>query len=48
MNAFEAAEKSDRAGNLQTELEGLFNGQNKSMNNNVTSIPATLLRVTIG
>src|SRR5579862_2309122 len=44
MNAFEAAEKTDRAGNLQTELEGLFNSQNKSTNKNVTSIPATFLR----
>jgi hypothetical protein len=46
MNAFEAAEKNDRAGNLQTELEGLFNSQNKSTNSNATSIPATFLRVT--
>jgi hypothetical protein len=46
MNAFEAAEKNDRAGNLQAELEGLFNSQNKSTNNNTTSIPATFLRVT--
>jgi hypothetical protein len=47
MNAFEAADKNDRAGNLQTELEGLFNRQNKSTNNNATSIPATFLRVTV-
>jgi SAM-dependent methyltransferase len=47
MNAFEAAEKNGRAGNLQTELEGLFNSQNKSTNNNATSIPATFLRVTV-
>jgi SAM-dependent methyltransferase len=46
MNAFEAAEKNDRAGNLQAELEGLFNSQNKSTDNNATSIPATFLRVT--
>jgi hypothetical protein len=46
MNAFEAADKNDRAGNLQAELEGLFNSQNKSTNNNATSIPATFLRVT--
>jgi hypothetical protein len=46
MNAFEAAEKNGRAGNLQSELEGLFNSQNKSTNNNTTSIPATFLRVT--
>src|SRR3989440_5674905 len=30
MNAFEAAEKNGRAGDLQTELEALFNSQNKS------------------
>ena len=47
MNAFEAAEKNGRAGNLQTELEGLFNSQNKSTDNNATSIPATFLRVTV-
>src|SRR5437764_4655085 len=47
MNAFEAAEKNGRAGDLQTELEGLFNGQNKSTIKNATSIPAAFLRVTI-
>jgi hypothetical protein len=46
MNAFEAAEKNHRAGNLQSELEDLFNSQNRSMNDNTTSIPATFLRVT--
>jgi hypothetical protein len=30
MNAFEAAEKNDRANDLQKELEVLFNGQNTS------------------
>ena len=48
MNAFEAAEKSGRAGNLQKELEVLFNSQNKSASNDATSIPATFLRVTVG
>jgi ubiquinone/menaquinone biosynthesis C-methylase UbiE len=47
MNAFEAAEKNGRAGDLQTELEALFNSQNKSTNKNATSIPATFLRVTV-
>jgi SAM-dependent methyltransferase len=47
MNAFEAAEKSGRAGDLQKELESLFNSQNKSSTKNVTSIPATFLRVTV-
>src|SRR4029078_5588361 len=46
MNAFEAAEKNHRAGNLQSELEDMFNSQNKSKNGNATSIPATFLRVT--
>ncbi|MCJ7598590.1 MAG: class I SAM-dependent methyltransferase [Methyloceanibacter sp.] len=47
MNAFEAAEKNGRAGDLQNELEALFNSQNKSTNKNATSIPATFLRVTV-
>jgi len=45
MNAFEAAEKSGRAGELQKELEALFNSQNKSQT--ATSIPATFLRVVV-
>jgi ubiquinone/menaquinone biosynthesis C-methylase UbiE len=47
MNAFEAAEKSARAGDLQKELEALFISQNKSPNKDATSIPATFLRVTV-
>ena len=47
MNAFEAAEKSDRAENLQQELEALFNSQNQSRDKNATAIPATFLRVTV-
>jgi SAM-dependent methyltransferase len=47
MNAFEAAEKNGRAGDLQKELEALFNSQNKSPSKDVTSIPATFLRVTV-
>jgi ubiquinone/menaquinone biosynthesis C-methylase UbiE len=47
MNAFEAAEKSGRAGDLLKELEALFNSQNKSPSKNATSIPATFLRVTV-
>jgi ubiquinone/menaquinone biosynthesis C-methylase UbiE len=47
MNAFEAAEKNGRAGELQKELEALFNRQNKSPSKNATSIPATFLRVTV-
>jgi hypothetical protein len=47
MNAFEAAEKNGRAADLQEELDGLFNSQNKSTNRGTTSIPATFLRVTV-
>jgi ubiquinone/menaquinone biosynthesis C-methylase UbiE len=46
MNAFEAAEKNGKAGDLQKELEALFNSQNKSPVKDATSIPATYLRVT--
>ena len=45
MNAFDAAEKKGRAAELQKELEGLFDSQNKSQAG--TSIPATFLRVTV-
>ena len=47
MNAFEAAEKNGKADNLQRELEELFNNQNKSGVNDITSIPATFLLVTV-
>jgi SAM-dependent methyltransferase len=47
MNAFEAADKNGRAGNLQKELEALFNSQNKSPSKDATSVPATFLRVTV-
>jgi hypothetical protein len=43
----EAAEKNGRAGDLQKELEILFNSQNKSPGKDATSIPATYLRVTV-
>ena len=43
MKAFEAAEKNGRAGELQEELEALFNSQNKS-----PSKDATFLRVAVG
>jgi SAM-dependent methyltransferase len=45
MNAFDAAEKNGRAGDLQKELETLFTSQNQ--NEDATSIPATFLRVTV-
>jgi SAM-dependent methyltransferase len=47
MNAFEAAEKNGRADDLQKELDVLFNSQNTSTRKDVTSIPATFLRVTV-
>jgi SAM-dependent methyltransferase len=45
MNAFEAAEKSGRAADLQAELEDLFSNQNTSPS--ATTIPATFLRVEV-
>jgi ubiquinone/menaquinone biosynthesis C-methylase UbiE len=45
MSAFEAAEKNGRAGDLQKELEDLFNSKNTSKD--ATSIPATFLHVTV-
>lgn len=47
MNAFEAAEKNGKAGELQKELEVLFTSQNKSNSENTTSIPATFMLVTV-
>ena len=47
MNAFEAAERSGRATELQKELETLFTRQNKNAGQDATSIPATFLRVTV-
>jgi ubiquinone/menaquinone biosynthesis C-methylase UbiE len=47
MNAFDAAEKSGRADELQKELVALFESQNRSSKPGSTSIPATFLRVTV-
>lgn len=47
MNAFEAADKSGRVAELQGQLEDLFKSQNKSPRKDMTSIPATFLRVTV-
>ncbi len=47
MNAFEAAAADGREGDLQAELDALFNSQNASSSEDATSIPATYLRVTI-
>jgi ubiquinone/menaquinone biosynthesis C-methylase UbiE len=45
MNAFDAAEKSNRGDDLRKELVALFEGQNTSQVPGMTSIPATFLRV---
>jgi len=47
MNAFEAAEKDGKTGDLQKELESLFAAHNKSTDAGKTEIPATFLRVTV-
>ena len=47
MTAFETAEKNGKADTLQSELELLFNSQNKSTKENATYIPATFLKVTV-
>ena len=47
MNAFEAAEKNGRGAELTKELDALFASQNRSTSSDVTSIPATFLRVTV-
>ena len=47
MNAFEAAEQNGRAADLEKDLENLFNSHNKSPRTDLTSIPATFLRVTV-
>jgi SAM-dependent methyltransferase len=47
MNAFEAAEKSGRAEDLNRELVALFTAQNQSSDPARTSIPATFLRVVV-
>jgi ubiquinone/menaquinone biosynthesis C-methylase UbiE len=47
MNAFAAAESKGRSSELQKELEALFTEQNTSAHPNLTSIPATFLRVAV-
>jgi ubiquinone/menaquinone biosynthesis C-methylase UbiE len=47
MNAFEAAEKTGRATDLQKELEELFESRNESGDKRQTRIPATFLRMTV-
>ena len=47
MNAFEVADKAGRADDLRRELDALFESQNTSQRRDITSIPATFLRVTV-
>jgi hypothetical protein len=47
MNAFEAAEKNGKAGDLKRELEDLFRRLNRSGREDVTTIDSTFLRVTV-
>lgn len=47
MNAFEAADKNGKTGELQQQLEALFNSQNKSADPGTTSVEAVFLRVTV-
>ena len=47
MNAFEAAAANGREDELKAELDDLFVSKNTSTAENVTSIPATFLRVTL-
>jgi ubiquinone/menaquinone biosynthesis C-methylase UbiE len=47
MNAFDAAEKNGRVGELRKELDALFESKNTSSRDDATSIPATFLRVTV-
>jgi hypothetical protein len=47
MNAFEAAAKTGREGELDKELNELFARENRTASKDKTSIPATFLRVTV-
>jgi SAM-dependent methyltransferase len=47
MNAFEAAAADGREAELHTELDALFKTQNTSPSEDLTSIPATFLRVSV-
>ena len=47
MNAFEAAAAAGREAELEAELKALFEEQNVSGSEEITSIPATYLRVTV-
>jgi ubiquinone/menaquinone biosynthesis C-methylase UbiE len=47
MNAYDAAAKDGREDELHSELETLFNAQNRSGNDQTTSISANFLRVSV-
>jgi SAM-dependent methyltransferase len=47
MNAYDAAAKNGREDDLHSELDTLFIAQNRSGNDETTSIPANFLRVTV-
>ncbi|MES2978769.1 MAG: class I SAM-dependent methyltransferase [Pseudomonadota bacterium] len=47
MNAFDAADKTGRGDSLRSELEALFDSQNRSVTANATTIPATFLLVKV-
>jgi SAM-dependent methyltransferase len=47
MNAYDAAAKDGREEDLHSELDALFNAQNRSGNDETTSISATFLRVSV-
>jgi len=47
MNAFDAAEKNGKKQELQSNLEMLFESQNKHTDKNRTTIPATFLKVVV-
>jgi len=47
MNAFEAAEKAGKKDDLDRELNELFAAKNESTSDELTTIPATFLRVTV-
>jgi hypothetical protein len=47
MNAYEAAAATGRESELHAELDTLFNEQNATSSDDLTSIPATFLRVNV-
>ena len=47
MNAYQAAATAGRDAELHAELDDVFNNQNASDEQAITSIPAAFLRVTV-